>query len=53
LHVLELGQKQPSEFGVPMNGILGSQPVEVFMWPLAKDRVERGKLNAGGQGLLV
>jgi hypothetical protein len=36
-----------------MDGILGPQPVEVFMRALTEHRLDRGKLKAGRKGLLL
>ena len=43
-HVVETGQKQPPQRRVPVDGILGPQPVEVIVRMLTEDRVERSEL---------
>jgi hypothetical protein len=40
--ILEAGQKQPAQFRVTMDWILGSQPIEIFMRALTEDLVDCG-----------
>jgi hypothetical protein len=43
----------PPQLGVVVDRAFRPQSVEVFMGTLTEDRIERGEVKAGWQGLLV